>query len=72
MDPVTGAGRAGVDVGVNAGLELVDGFCSLGDMLGVDRDAGVAVEAGVQVGWNKFRQLVPLLASGIVIDSESK
>ena len=26
-------------------------FCYLGDMLGVDGDAGVAVEAKVQIGW---------------------
>ena len=36
VDPVTGAGCMGVDVGVNAEPELVDGFCCLGDMLGVD------------------------------------
>ena len=32
-------------------------------MLGVDGDADAAVEAGVRVGWNKFRQLVPLLTN---------
>jgi len=61
---VTGAVRAGVDVGASAGLELVDKFCCLGDMLGVDGDAGAAVEARVGVGWSGFRRLVPLLASG--------
>jgi len=39
----------------------VDKFCYLGDMLSVDRDADVAVETRIQNGWNKFKQLVPLL-----------
>ena len=34
-----------------------------GDMLSVDRDADAAVEARIRIGWNKFRQLVPLLTS---------
>jgi len=59
---VAGAGRAGVDIGADAGLELVDGFCCLGGMLGVDGDADAAVEAGVRVGWSGFGRLVPLLA----------
>ena len=33
----------------------------LGDMLSVDGDADAAVEARNRIGWNKFRQLVPLL-----------
>ena len=41
--------------------ELVDKFCYLGDMLSVDGDADAAVEA--RIGWNKFRQLVPLLTN---------
>ena len=45
----------------SAGMGVVDGFCCLGDVLSVDGDAGVAVEAGVHVGWSEFRQLVPLL-----------
>ena len=36
-------------------------FCYLGDMLSVDGDADAAVEARIRIGWNKFRQLVPLL-----------
>ena len=36
-------------------------FCYLGDMLSVEGDADAAVEARIRVGWNKFRQLVPLL-----------
>jgi len=63
VNPVTGTGRTGVDIGGDAGLELVDGFCYLGDVLGVDGDADAAVETGVRVGWRRFRRLVPLLAS---------
>ena len=46
-----------------AKLELVDKFCYLGDMLRVDGDADTAVEARIRNGWNKFRQLVPLLTN---------
>jgi len=38
-------------------------FCYLGDMLSVEWDADAAVEARILVGWNKFRQLVPLLTN---------
>ena len=62
--PVVSAGRAGVDAGAGAGLEVVDGFCYLGGVLSVDGDAGAAVGAGVRVGWSGFRQLVPLLTGG--------
>jgi len=41
----------------------VDKFCYLGDMLSVDGDADAAVEARIRFGWNKFRQLVPLLTN---------
>jgi len=51
-----------VDIGASAKLELVDKFCYLGDMLSVDGDAD-AVEARIRTGWNKFRQLVPLLTN---------
>ena len=47
----------------SASLEVVDKFCYLGDMLSVDGDADAAVEARIQTGWNKFRQLVPLLTN---------
>ena len=47
----------------SANLEVVDTFCYLGDMLSVDGDADAAVEARIQIGWNKFRQLVPLLTN---------
>ena len=63
--PVIGTGCTSVDIGANADLELVDQFCYLGDMLSVDGDADAAVENRIQIGWNKFRQLVPLLTKGI-------
>jgi len=63
MNPVTGTERTSVDIGVNANLELVDKFCYLGDMLSVDGDADAAVENRIRIGWNKFRQLVPLLTN---------
>ena len=66
LGPVAGAGRTGVDVGASAGLELVDGFCCLGGMLGVGGDAGAAVEARIRVGWSGFGQLVSLLTNGDV------
>jgi len=52
-----------VDIGASAKLELVDKFYYLSDMLSVDGDADAAVEARIQIGWNKFRQLVPLLTN---------
>jgi len=52
-----------VDIGASAKLEVVDKFCYLDDMLSVDGDADAAVEARIQVGQNKFRQLVALLTS---------
>jgi len=52
-----------VDIGASANLEVVDKFCYLGTMLSVDGDADAAVEARILNGWNKFRQLVPLLTN---------
>ena len=63
LNPVTGAGCTSVDIGASAKLELVDKFCYLGDMLSVDGDADAAVEARIRIGWNKFRQLVPLITN---------
>ena len=63
LNPVTSAVRTSVDIGASAKLELVDKFCNLGDMLSVDGDADAAVEARIRIGWNKFRQLVPLLTN---------
>jgi len=58
---VTDTGCTSVDIGVSANLELVDKFCYLGDTLSVDGDADAAVETIIRIGWNKFRQVVPLL-----------
>ena len=63
MNPVTGTGRTSADIGGDANLELVHKFCYLGDILSVDRDADAAVETRIRIGWNKFRQLVPLLTT---------
>jgi len=63
MNPVARTGCTSVDNGVNANLELVDKFCYLGDMLSVEGDADAAVENRIQIGWNKFRQLIPLLTN---------
>jgi len=62
-NPLTGAGCTNVDIGINANLELVDKFCYLGDMLSVDGDADAAVETRIQIRWNKFRPMVPLLTN---------
>ena len=50
-------------IGTSANLVVVDKFCYLGDMLSVDSDADAAVEARIRIGWDKFRQLVPLLTN---------
>ena len=63
LNPVTSGGRTSVAIGASANLELVDKFCYLGDMLSVEGDADAAVEARIRIGWNKFRQLVPLLTN---------
>jgi len=63
MNPVTSTGCTSVNIGVNANLKLVDKFCYLGDMLRVVGDADAAVETRIRIGWNKFRQLVPLLTN---------
>jgi len=39
-------------------------------MLSVDGGADTAVEARIRIGWNKFRQLVPLLTNKEVSDYE--
>jgi len=52
-----------VDIGASAKLELVDKVCYLGDMLSVDGDADAAMDARIRIGWNKFRQLAPLLTN---------
>jgi len=60
---VTSTGRTSVDIGGDANVELVDKFCYLDNMLRVDGDADAVVEARIDIGWNKFRQLVPLLTN---------
>ena len=52
-----------MDIGASANLEVVDKFFYVGDMLSVDGDADAAVQARIQIRWNKFRQLVPLLTN---------
>ena len=63
LNPVTSAVRTSVGIGASAKSELVDKFRYLGDMLSVDGDADTAVEARIRIGWNEFRQLVPLLTN---------
>jgi len=62
-NPVISAGHTSVGIGASANLELVFKFSYLGDMLSVDGDADAAVEARIQIGWNKFMKLVPLLTN---------
>jgi len=63
MNPVTSTGCTSVDFRVNAKLELANKFCYFGDMLSVDKNADAAVETRFWIGWNKFRQLVPLFTN---------
>ena len=78
LNLVTSTGHTCVDIGASTKLELVDKFCYLGDMLSVDGlncikgasgkvivdgKVDAAVEARIRIGWNKFRQLVPLLTN---------
>jgi len=62
-NPVISTGHTSADIEASANLEVVDKFCYLGDMLSVDGNADAAVEARIRIGWNKFRQLVPLLTN---------
>jgi len=63
LESVTSTGGSIEDIDASANLELVDKFCYLGDMLSVDGDSDTAVEARIRIGWNKFKQLVPLLTN---------
>jgi len=47
LNPVINTGRASVDNGASANLEVVDRFCYLGDMWSVDGYADAAVEARI-------------------------
>ena len=41
--------------------------------MSVDRDADAAVKGRIRIGWNKFRQLVPLLTNkDVSLDYERK
>jgi len=62
-NPLISTGHTSVDIGASANLEVVDKFCYLGDMLSVDGDGDAAVKARIRIGWNKSRQLVPLLTN---------
>ena len=50
-----------MDPGASANLDVVDKFCYLDDSLSVDCDNDAAVQDTIRIGWNTFRQLVPLL-----------
>jgi len=63
LNPVISTGHTSVVIGASANLEVADKFCYLGGMLSVDVDADAAVEARIRIGWNEFRQLVPLLTN---------
>ena len=63
VNTATSTGCKSVGYCVNTDLELVDKFCYLGNMLIIDRDADAAVETRIRIGWNTFRQLVPLLTN---------
>jgi len=63
LNPITGTGHTSVDIDASANLEFVDKFWYLGNMLSVEGDAGAAVENRIRIGWNKFRQLVPVLTN---------
>jgi len=62
-NPVINTAHTSVDIGASVNLEVVNKFCYLGDMLSVDRVVDAAVEARIRIGWNKFKQLVPLLTN---------
>jgi len=62
-NPVISTGHTSVDIGASVNLEVVDKFCYVGDMLSVDGDADAAMETRIRIGWNKFRQLIPLLTN---------
>ena len=63
LNPVTNIGHTSVDIGASANLDLVYKLCHLTDMLSVVGDFDAAVESRIRIGWDKFRQLVPLLTN---------
>ena len=44
-------------------LEVVDKFCYLGDMLDAGGGAESSTVTRVRIGWEKFRELLPLLTT---------
>ena len=62
-NPATNTRHTGVNTGASSNWELVDKFCYLGDTLSVNGDADASVEARIQIGWNKFKLMVPLLTN---------
>ena len=55
----------GVEVG-SEGLEVVPGFCCLGDVLSAGGGCDLAAVARCKCAWGGFRQLLPLLAGSRV------
>ena len=45
------------------GLEYVDSFCYLGDMLSAGGGAEEAVRCRVRCAWGKFKELLPIITS---------
>jgi len=65
LNPVTSTDRTSVNINANANLELVEKFYYSGDKVTGWRCkiADAAVEDRVQIGLNKFRHLLALLAN---------
>src|SRR5665811_1502556 len=55
--------RVEVRMGQDCGIECVDKFCYLGDMIGAGGGAEDAARARVRCAWGKFRELAPILTS---------
>ena len=54
-------------------LDIVEKFCYLGDTIGARGSVEDSVTARIKSGWNKFRELLPLLASrGLPLVSKGK
>jgi Reverse transcriptase (RNA-dependent DNA polymerase) len=62
-----GVASAGVTVSkpkyASDGLEYVDSFCYLGDMLSAGGGAEEAVRCRVRCAWGKFKELLPIITS---------
>jgi len=54
LNPVTSTSRTSVHIGASSNLELVDKFYL---------DNVLSVENRIEIGWNKFRQLVSLFTN---------